>query len=139
VPAVTSWDQYILVVEDDVPLRDLYRSALRGAGYTVIGVGDGVEALNLVEQQVPRAVILDLSLPRLDGRAVHRLFRSHLQTRDIPIIVVTGNDITDLNLNDFGCVLRKPLSVDRLVAAVDTCLRDRKPPKPKKRTRPEGV
>jgi two-component system alkaline phosphatase synthesis response regulator PhoP len=118
-----SLDQYILVIEDDIPLRDLYRSALRGAGYTVICVGDGVEALNLVEQQVPRAVILDLSLPRLDGRAVHRLLSSHLATRHVPIIVVTGSDISDLNLDDFAYVLRKPLTVESLIAAVDSCLR----------------
>jgi DNA-binding response OmpR family regulator len=54
-----SWNRYILVVEDDAALRDLYRSSLRAAGYAVIGVEDGIDALRLIENQRPAAIVLE--------------------------------------------------------------------------------
>lgn len=116
-------DRYVLVVEDDTSVRDLYRSALRAVGYAVIGVEDGFDALRLVESQRPAAIVLDLGLPRLNGRDVYKEIKARPETRSIPIVVVTGNDTRDLNLDDFACVLRKPITMDRLVAAVDECLR----------------
>jgi CheY-like chemotaxis protein len=71
-----------------------------------VGVADGVEALRLIEEQVPKVVVLDLLLPRLSGLDVHKELKTSLKTRNIPIVVVTGSDIRSLNLDDFGCVLR---------------------------------
>ncbi len=119
------WDRKIvLVVEDDAELRSLYRAALRAAGYFVFAVDDGIDALQYVEQTRPAAVVLDLGLPRLDGRDVQRELAAHPDTRDIPIIVVTGQ-IADVNESDFTCVLRKPIQADQLVAAVQRCLAKR--------------
>ena len=118
-----SWERYILVVEDDPALRELYRSSIRAAGYAVVGVEDGVEALKLVEVGKPRAVVLDLMLPRLDGREVSRELRAHPQTHDIPVIIVTGTDTSDLDPEQFSCILRKPIDSDALVHAVDKCVR----------------
>ena len=112
-----------MVVEDDGGLRELYRAALRGAGYRVVAVDDGLPALRSVEARRPSAVVLDLGLPRLGGRDVQRELRSHPETHTIPIVIVSGNDVSDLNPNDVGCVLRKPISSDRLIVAVQDCLR----------------
>jgi CheY-like chemotaxis protein len=117
-----SWDKYVLVVEDDLALRELYRWALRSAGYAVVGV-DGVNALRLIESGKPCAVILDLALPRLNGRAVWRELQAHAHTREIPVIVVTGTDTSDLDPTAFVCVLRKPVDAETLVDAVDKCVR----------------
>jgi CheY-like chemotaxis protein len=118
------WDQYILVVEDDPDLRDLYRSTLRAAGYAVVGVQDGVDALQLIERgDKPRAVVLDLALPRLGGREVSAELRSNPGTRHIPVIVVTGTDTSDLDPNRFACILEKPIDGDDLVVAVERCVR----------------
>jgi DNA-binding response OmpR family regulator len=116
-------EQYVLVVEDDGDLRELYRSAHRAAGYRVVAVDDGIPALRSVEARRPSAVVLDLGLPRLGGRDVQREPRSHPETHTIPIVIVSGNDVSDLNPNDFGCVLRKPISSERLIVAVQDCLR----------------
>ena len=117
-----SWERYILVVEDEAPLRELYRSALRAAGYAVVGVEDGMEALRLIDSGKPRAVVLDLALPRLNGRAVSRELRAHEHTQDIPVIVVTGTDTSDLNPDQFACILHKPIDPDALVDAVQKCV-----------------
>jgi DNA-binding response OmpR family regulator len=112
------------VVEDDPSLREFYRSTLRAAGYAVVGVEDGVDALRLIESGKPRAVVLDLALPRLSGRAVSRELRAHAGTQDIPVIVVTGTDTSDLNPDQFSCILRKPIDPDTLVDAVQKCVRN---------------
>jgi DNA-binding response OmpR family regulator len=113
----------VLVVEDDPLLRDLYRSSLRQAGYAVIDVEDGVAALRALEARRPAAVVLDLALPRLSGRDVHREMKSHPDMKGIPVIVVSGSDISDLNAADFSSILTKPLKLDNLTAAVDDGIR----------------
>ena len=116
-----SWERYVLVVEDDAALRELYRSALRAAGYAVVGVEDGVDALRLIDSGKPRAVVLDLALPRLSGRAVSRELQAHERTQDIPVIVVSGTDTSDLDPTRFACVMKKPIDPDDLVDAVQKC------------------
>ena len=112
----------VLVVEDNRALRDLYRHTLTAAGYAVIAVEDGIDALRAIERDVPHAVVLDLGLPRLGGRDVQRELKSHAETSQVPIVVVTGADLDDLNSADFACLLRKPLNLEELVQAVDRCL-----------------
>src|SRR2546426_6854378 len=89
----------VLVVEDDPHLRHLYRSALTLAGYIVVSVEDGVDALRHVEADVPGLVVLDLGLPRLSGRDVQRELAAHAETQSIPVIVVSG-DPGDINPSD---------------------------------------
>jgi CheY-like chemotaxis protein len=113
-----SWDRYILVVEDDPALRDLYRSTLRYAGYAVVGVEDGLDALRIIESGKPRAVVLDLALPRLGGREVLEDLRANAATQHIPVIIVTGTDHSDIDPTHFACVLTKPVSADQLTDAV---------------------
>ena len=115
-PPAGSRPRLVLVVEDDPQAGELFRSTLRNHGYAVIAVEDGVDALRYVESHTPAAVVLDLGLPRLHGRDVHREMAAHGLTAKIPVIVVTG-DAADLNEQDFSCVLRKPVSPDELRAS----------------------
>ncbi len=101
----------------------MYRMALRAAGYVVIAVEDGADALRQIEQALPALVVLDLGLPRLDGRDVHSELKARSDTRAIPVVVVTGANISESDARDFACILRKPCDADRLVAAVEQCLR----------------
>lgn len=113
----------VLIVEDDPALRSLYRAMLQMEGFVVIAVEDGVDALRHIESNPPAAVVLDLGLPRLGGRDVQREITSRVETRDIPIIIVTGEPIDDLDPRDFVCILRKPLEPQLLIDAVRDCLR----------------
>ena len=113
----------MLIVEDDPALRALYRATLQIDGFAVIAVEDGIDALRYIEASLPAAVVLDLDLPRLGGRDVEREIRGRADTRDIPIVIVTGCDTSDLNPDDFAFFLRKPLDPQTIVSAVRRCLR----------------
>jgi CheY-like chemotaxis protein len=112
----------VLVVEDDPVLRSLYRSMLQLEGFSVVAVGDGVDALRHLEFEVPAAVVLDLGLPRLGGRDVSREMTSRIETRGIPIVIVTGEETNDLAPGQFACILRKPIDPLSLANAVRDCL-----------------
>ena len=112
-------------MEDDPGLRTLYRTVLMEAGFMVVAVEDGIDALRHVELSAPSAVVLDLDLPRLGGRDVQAELAAHSVTANIPIIVVTGGDTADLDRTAYACVLQKPISPEDLVEAVHSCLRGR--------------
>jgi len=113
----------VLIVEDDPELRALYRAMLQMEGFAVVGVEDGIDALRHIEVDPPDAVVLDLGLPRLGGRDVQREIAARMEMRGIPIVIVTGEPIDDLDPKDFACILRKPLDPQSLVTAVHDCLR----------------
>ena len=113
--------QTVLVVEDDSAVRRMYRTALSFAGFDVIEAEDAIKALRFLDQDVPDIVILDLLLPTLSGLAVQQEIAAHPQTANIPVIIVTGSDMS-LDHVEVPCVLRTPVSPDRLVATVRNCL-----------------
>ena len=116
--------KHILIVEDDAALRTLYAHALTAAGYRVIAVEDGLDALRRIDSGlVPDAVLLDLNLPRLDGFDVERELRVRPETRNLPIVVVTArDDAWHLQHHHFNRVLRKPVDPDVIVVSVARCL-----------------
>ena len=115
----------VLIVEDDAPAREMYRAVLSDAGFTTISADDGLMALRCIEEQPIAAMILDLVLPRLGGRALSLEMKSRPATRHIPIIAVTGHDFSDVNEDAFTAVLRKPFDPARLIAAVHASISTR--------------
>ena len=116
----------VLLVEDDQATREMYDCALRLSGFEVSSARDGLSALRFIEQQVPDVVVLDLDLPNVSGLDVHQEILAHAETRDIPIVVVTGT-----TWNVPGTVfrtLRKPFVSDVLVVAVRLALAQRTAP-----------
>lgn len=116
----------VLVVEDDAAVRRMYRAALGFAGFDVIESEDGLGALRHIDQYPPDIVVLDLMLPTVSGFIVQQEIAAHAHTRNIPIVIVTGSDM-NLDHLDVPCVLRKPVSPDRLVDAVRSCLQSGAP------------
>lgn len=113
--------QTVLIVEDDYDLRRMFRTALALAGFEVLEAGDGLDALRVLDANRPHAVVLDLGLPIMSGEAVRQEIAAHAHTRQVPVIVVTGQPGTHEAL-DAACILRKPVSPDRLVQVVKTCI-----------------
>jgi DNA-binding response OmpR family regulator len=101
----------------------MYRSALKTAGYDVGAVEDGLDALRWVDAHAPDAIVLDLTLPRVGGRDVQRELRARAETRNIPIVIVTGGPSDDLDRSAPCIILQKPVEPDTLVDTVEKCLR----------------
>lgn len=111
----------ILIVEDDSALRRMYRTALGFAGFDIIEAEDGISALRSLDQYPVDVVVLDLMLPTLSGLAVQQEIAAHAHTRNTQVVIVTGSTMS-LDHVDVSCVLRKPISPDRLIDAVRDCL-----------------
>ena len=116
--------QTILVVEDDVATRHYYRLVLNLAGFDVLEVGDGYDALAVLETHTPDLVVLDLGLPRISGHVVRDDLAAQAHTRHIPVVIITG----ELEAPNADCVLAKPITPERLVDVVRRCLATGAPP-----------
>src|SRR5271157_4268945 len=80
----------VLVVEDERKLRDLVRSYLERAGFTVLSTGSGAEAITMAVTAAPDLVILDLGLPDVPGETVARELRATPVTGTTPILMLTA-------------------------------------------------
>jgi DNA-binding response OmpR family regulator len=111
----------ILVVEDDNMLANMYRAALSFAGYEVDVAGDGLTALEDIDAEHPDLVVLDLHLPQLNGDRILSEVAATPDTRDIPVIVVTGADQVAAT-GRVSAVIRKPCDPGELVALIEQTL-----------------
>ncbi|RVU42591.1 PAS domain-containing hybrid sensor histidine kinase/response regulator [Lujinxingia sediminis] len=82
-----------LVVEDEPAIREMISRHLRNAGWRVEAAENGRKALELLDEERPDVVILDLMMPEMDGFEVAELMRQEPRWRDIPIVVVTAMDL----------------------------------------------
>jgi DNA-binding response OmpR family regulator len=121
----------ILLIEDNATLAETLRYNLEREGYTVIQATDGIQAIEIVHQENPDLLILDIMLPRLDGFSVCRILR---QESTVPIIMLTARQdeidrIAGLELGADDYV-SKPFSLGELLARIRAILRrsERHPP-----------
>jgi CheY-like chemotaxis protein len=87
-------DRPVLVVDDDVAVRHLFRRLLEPEGYAVVEAENGRVALERLRQMSPSVILLDLMMPEMDGFDFAAELRRHEVWREIPIIVVTARDLT---------------------------------------------
>ena len=86
----------ILVADDTESIRTLFRKLLGADGHDVIAVADGLAALDAVQEHHPDVVLLDITMPQLDGLEVCRRLKSDPATRLTPVVLVTGlSDLQD--------------------------------------------
>jgi DNA-binding response OmpR family regulator len=114
----------ILLVEDERKLRDLVRSYLERAGFTVLSTASGAEALNLAASASPDLLVLDLGLPDVSGETVAREVRT---AGTVPILMLTAKSAEEdrvrgleLGADDY---VTKPFSPRELVLRVQAILR----------------
>jgi CheY-like chemotaxis protein len=84
----------VLVVEDDLPTRELLRRLLIKEEWGVTEAANGQEALGRLRAGRPDLILLDLMMPEMDGFQLLEELRKHQEWRDIPVIVVTAKDLT---------------------------------------------
>jgi CheY-like chemotaxis protein len=80
----------IVVAEDNADQRSLYVVLLTGVGYRVPEAADGSQAVDIVRRERPGLVLMDVTMPGTSGWNAVRTLKEDAETRDIPIIVVTG-------------------------------------------------
>ncbi len=83
-----------LIVDDDADLRARLRTLLERGGLQVVEAADGQEALAEVDRRVPGLVLLDLTMPVMDGFAFLKALRARPHGRDVPVVVLTARDVT---------------------------------------------
>ena len=104
----------VLLVEDNADNRAIYTDVLEHAGYRVVTAADGEAGVHLACELHPDLILMDISMPVMDGFLATRLLRADPGTRDIPIIAVTahameGDRETALH-SGFDGYLAKPVS-----------------------------
>ena len=109
----------VLVVDDDAQVRRAMQWALEDEGFEVLPAADGDEALRLSAEHPPNLVVLDLTLPTLDGYAVARRLRAR-RGPAVPVLLVTADGQADRKAERAGAYafLRKPFDVEDFVRAV---------------------
>ncbi len=80
----------VILAEDDVDIRDLVQIVLEGLGMSVRPVGNGAEALAACREQAPHLLLLDITMPIMNGLEVCRAIRADESLRDTPIILMTA-------------------------------------------------
>ncbi|MTV25795.1 response regulator [Nitriliruptoraceae bacterium ZYF776] len=114
----------VLVVEDDLDIRELVATRLRRLGCTVRQVGTGESALEAAADARPDLVVLDVLLPGIDGWQVLRQLRAADATRDVPVLVLSIAQAEDDEPLSPGAFLPKPFSARAFEATVRRLLTD---------------
>ena len=120
--------QNILIADDHDDNRELLQILLLNAGYTVREARDGSECLALAKDKTPDLIIMDLSMPVMDGWSVFQELKAEEETRSIPCMALTAHaDLTRNEAIDKGFIayVSKPFSADNLLQTVATVLAKR--------------
>src|ERR1043166_3558485 len=117
----------ILIADDHDDNRELLRLLLSGAGYQVREARDGNECLTCAQEEPPDLIVVDLSMPVLDGWGLLRELKADGRTQTIPCIVVTAH--ADLARNDalqtgFAAFVSKPYSAEAILDTIASILAD---------------
>lgn len=113
----------ILLVDDDPAIRGFMSLTLEYEGFTVVTAADGAEALQLVRDKAPSAILLDLMMPGVNGWDFLQRWREDAAYRPVPVIVITASG-EEIRADDLGvqAIFTKPFHLDRLVRKLASLL-----------------
>jgi two-component system, cell cycle response regulator DivK len=124
--SATRGQPLVLVVEDYQDAREMYAAYLQFSGFDVAEATNGLEAIEKAQELLPDIILMDLALPRLDGWEATRRLKKDAQTRDIPIVALTGHALPGHaeGAQQAGCdaFVTKPCLPDALVAEIKRLL-----------------
>ncbi|HEX3865530.1 MAG TPA: response regulator [Gemmatimonadaceae bacterium] len=113
----------VLLVEDNEDNRIIYATALRFAGYEAIEAITGTEGVRKAREHLPDMILMDISVPELDGWEATAILKADLATKHIPIIAVTAHALPGdkERSREAGCdgYLAKPIPPAMLIAEID--------------------
>lgn len=119
--------QTVLVCDDDAQTREVVGELLRAHGYSVVSVPSGEEALALARENAPAAVLMDLTMPGMDGMSAIRALHDQEETREVPVLILSGTGPDGPTPPDVTAWLTKPLDFTRLLTALDDAIVDAEP------------
>jgi putative two-component system response regulator len=116
----------VLVIDDDAQSRQLVAAVLAGQGYEVAEAPSGVIALALADANLPALILLDVTMPGMDGYEVCRVLRQGERTKGVPVVMLTVSEDIALNRKAYeagaqACV-PKPFRREGLVATIQAVL-----------------
>ena len=113
----------ILVVEDDLAIRETLVDVLEEVGFTCRSASNGVEALAQLRQpgaQCPCVILLDLMMPVMNGAELHAVLKRDAALAHIPVILISANNATQKHAKAMGVeYLAKPVQLDDVLDAVE--------------------
>jgi CheY-like chemotaxis protein len=112
----------ILVVDDNAALRENLAEALEDEGYSVVLAEDGARALAALEQgPLPEVVLLDLVMPKIDGRELVARIRADARWARVRLVLTSGlSNPEDLGESPVDAFLQKPFSLERLLGTLQS-------------------
>ena len=120
----------ILIVDDNQDSRELVAKVLKNKGYQTTEVADGEEALERAVSEKPDLILLDISIPKIDGYEVARRLKSQEEFRDIPIIALTAHAMKGnrekVIVEGFEGYISKPIDVRKFPEQVRSYLRGKR-------------
>jgi two-component system cell cycle response regulator DivK len=121
----------ILIVEDNELSRDMLSRRLRRKGFEVLVATDGQEGIAMAQRELPDLVLMDLSLPDLDGWEATRRLKKDAKTKHIPVIALTAHAMSGDREKaiDAGCdeYDTKPIDLRRLLSKMERFVEDPDP------------
>ncbi|MGB2868074.1 MAG: response regulator [Bacteroidota bacterium] len=119
----------ILLVEDNEVNREMMRRRLQRRGYEVIDAEDGQEAIHKAQTERPSVILMDMSLPIIDGWDATARLKGDASTCAIPIIGLTAHAMIEDRQKalEAGCddYITKPVDFEKLVATIERCTAER--------------
>ena len=113
----------ILVVDDDIDIRDILADVLKDEGFTVVCAANGKEAIRQLKSHAERfdLILLDLMMPEADGWDFRRMQADEPDHKDIPVILMSASSNAQEQVSALGArgCLRKPFRVDELLVAIE--------------------
>ena len=120
----------VLAVDDSSTVRKVVNLTLERNGYRVMTAADGMEALALLNDQTPHLILLDITMPRMDGYQVCKVIKQNPYTKGIPVLMLSGNDgfFDKMKGKLAGATdyLTKPFKEEALLAALKKHVKPRK-------------
>jgi CheY-like chemotaxis protein len=113
--------QTVLVAEDNQQVRQAFAEVLREHGYAVIEAANGAQAVLLARASRPHLILMDLSMPELNGTDAAAALKRSPETAGIPIVAVTARRYDERG-HEFDGYLAKPITLSRLLRVVRTYL-----------------
>lgn len=121
----------ILIIDDDSVIVDVCEVMLNENGYEVERGECVADAVRLARETRPDLILMDIMMPGVDGARGTRMLKNDLQTKDIPVLVMTGcaDESARSKALEYGAesVLSKPFNMQMLLREIDSILSDRAP------------